>query len=124
MADFIGSPKINLMDGWVHSQDVVDLGKFNVHTKTFRKTGEVVLAVHPEDIIIHQEPVEDGVEFIAYSVQPAGADSTIIAHKGDTELIVKEMGVSKIAMDQKIWLTFDLDAVNLYDKRTGDLITG
>ncbi len=124
VADFIGSPKINMLDGWIHSQDVVDLGKFNVHAKTLRKTGEVVLAVHPEDIIIHQEPVEDSVEFIAYSVQPAGADSTIIAHKGDTELIVKEMGVSKIAMDQKIWLTFDNDAINLYDKRTGDLITG
>lgn len=124
VADFIGSPKINMLDGWIHSQDVVDLGKFNVRAKTLHKTGEVVLAVHPEDIIIHQEPVEDGVEFIAYSVQPAGADSTIIAHKGDTELIVKEMGVSKIAMDQKIWLTFDNDAINLYDKRTGDLITG
>ncbi len=70
------------------------------------------------------EPVEGGVEFIAYSVQPSGADTTIIARKGETELIVKEMGVSKIGVDQKIWLTFNKDAINLYDKATGKLVTG
>ncbi|HNR02220.1 MAG TPA: ABC transporter ATP-binding protein [Anaerolineaceae bacterium] len=124
VADFIGNPKINLLEGWISGQDLVDLGKFNVPAHTYRKTGEVTLAVHPEDICIHPEPVEGGVEFIAYSVLPSGADTTIIAHKGDTELIVKEMGVSKIAMDQKIWLTFNKDAVNLYDKASGKLVTG
>jgi multiple sugar transport system ATP-binding protein len=124
VADFIGNPKINMLEGWVSGQDVVDLGKFNASAHTYRKTGDVVLAVHPEDISIHTEPIEGGIEFTAYSVLPSGADTTIIAHKGDTELIVKEMGVSKIAMDQKIWLTFNKDAVNLYDKASGKLVTG
>lgn len=124
VADFIGNPKINLLKGWVSSEDVVDLGKFNIPAYTHRKSGDVVAAFRPEDIIIHTEPVEGGVEFSAYSVQPSGADTTIIAHKGDTEIIVKEMGVSKIAMDQKIWLTFNKEAINLYDKATEKLITG
>ena len=124
VADFIGNPKINLLDGWVSGQDQVDLGRFNIPAHTYRKTGDVVAAFRPEDICVHTEPVEGGVEFSAYSVQPAGADTTIIAHKGDTELIVKEMGVSKIAMDQKIWLTFNKDAINLYDKASGKLVTG
>ena len=124
VADFIGNPKINMLEGWVSGQDVVDLGKFNASAHTYRKTGDVVLAVHPEDISIHTEPIEGGIEFTAYSVLPSGADTTIIAHNGDTELIVKEMGVSKIAMDQKIWLTFNKDAVNLYDKASGKLVTG
>lgn len=122
VADFIGNPKINLLDGWIAGQDVVDMGKFNIPAHTYRKKGDVVAAFRPEDICVSPEPVEGGVEFIAYSVQPAGADTTIIAHKGDTELIVKEIGVSKIAMDQKIWLTFNKDAVNLYDKSTGILV--
>ena len=42
---------------------------------------------------------------------------------GETELTVREMGVSKIKMDQKIWLTFDEDAINLYDKASGTLVT-
>ena len=34
------------------------------------------------------------------------------------------MGVSKIKMDQKIWLSFNEDTVNLYDKESGNLVTG
>jgi len=47
VADFIGNPKINLLDGWVHTQDVVDLGKFNVPAHTYRKSGEVVFSFPP-----------------------------------------------------------------------------
>ena len=124
VADFIGNPKINLLEGWVSEPDHVDLGKFNIPAQTYNKIGDVVAAIRPEDISVSSEPVNGGVEFIAYSVQPSGADSTIIAHKGDTELIVKEMGVSKIGMDQKIWLTFHKDAINVYDKSTTNLVTG
>ncbi len=124
VADFIGNPKVNLMPGWVSSQNVVDLGKFNVTVKTYNKTGDVVLGMRPEDITVSTTPLENSVEFVAYSVLPSGADTTIIARLGDTELTVKEMGVSKLKMDQKIWLTFHPDCINLYDKESGNLVTG
>lgn len=123
VADFIGNPKVNLMPGWVSSQNSVDVGKFNIPVKTFDQTGEVVVGLRPEDIMISTEPVDGAVEFSAYSVLPSGADTTIIARKGDTELTIKEMGVSKIQMDQPIWLSFKEDAINLYDKETEELIT-
>jgi multiple sugar transport system ATP-binding protein len=123
VADFIGNPKVNLMPGWVAGQNTVDVGKFNIPVKTFEKTGEVVVGLRPEDIIIYTEPTDGAVEFNAYSVLPSGADTTIIARKGDTELTIKEMGVSKIQMDQPIWLSFQEDAINLYDKETEALIT-
>ncbi len=123
VADFIGNPKVNLMPGWVSSQNSVDVGKFNIPVKTFDQTGEVVVGLRPEDIMISTEPVDGAVEFSAYSVLPSGADTTIIARKGDTELTIKEMGVSKIQMDQPVWLSFKEDAINLYDKETEELIT-
>ncbi len=124
VADFIGNPKINLMEGWVSGPGSVDLGKFNVPVRTYNKTGDVVVGIRPEDITVSTTPIDHGVEFQAYSVLPSGADTTIIARKGETELTVKEIGVSKIQMDQKIWLTFNSDAINLYDKETGNLING
>ena len=124
VADFIGSPKINLLEGRVSRQDVVALADFPVSIDTFNKAGEVVVGIRPEDVSISTEEIPGGVEFLAYSVLPSGADTTIIAHRGDTELIVKEMGVSKLEMDQKIWLSFDKDTLNLYDKSSGDLVTG
>lgn len=122
VADFIGNPKVNLMPGYVSSKDLVDLGKFNIPVNTFDKTGDVVLGIRPEDILVSTKPENGSIEFKAYSVLPSGADTTIIARKGDTELTVKEMGVSHISMDQEIWLSFNQESINLYDKESGNLI--
>jgi len=122
VADFIGNPKVNLLDGIVEKKGKVKLGSFEVSTDTFNTKGQVVLAMRPEDVTISTEPTPDGIEFTAYSVLPAGADSSIIAKKGDVEVIVRELGNSKIKMDQKIWLNFSAEALNLYDKESGKLI--
>ncbi len=86
-------------------------------------TGEVVVAVRPEDIAISTQPEPGAVEFITYSVLPSGADSTIIARLDEMEMTIKVMGISKIKMDEKIWLTFDPETLNLYDKKSGNLIS-
>jgi ABC-type sugar transport system ATPase subunit len=122
VADFIGNPKVNLLDGVVKGNNQVNLGKFDIPINTNGATGEVVVAVRPEDIEITTQPKDRAVQFIAYSVLPAGADSTIIARLDEMEMTIKVNGISKIKMDEKIWLTFDPDALNLYDKNSGDLI--
>src|SRR5512143_53123 len=116
VADFIGSPKVNLLDGMVRATGCVDVGKFKVAMDTQAVSGEVVLAVRPEDILISKTPSPEAVEFSAYSVMPSGADSTIVARLGETEITVREPGISKIKMDEKIWLHFNPEALNLYDK--------
>ena len=123
VADFIGNPKVNLLDGVVNGKNTVDFGKFKVTIDTFDTTGKVVVGIRPEDIAISPQPVPSAVEFSAYSVLPSGADSTIVARLGDIELTIKVMGISKIKMDEKIWLTFDPQTLNLYDKESGNLIT-
>jgi len=122
VADFIGNPKVNLLDGVVDGANSVDLGRFQIPVDTHGATGAVVVAMRPEDITISTEPIPGSVEFAAYSVLPSGADSTIVARLADMELTIKVMGISKINMDDKIWLTFDLETLNLYDKESGNLI--
>jgi len=82
----------------------------------------VVVAVRPEDISISPVPVDGGVEFNAYSVLPSGADSTIVAKAGDIDITIRVPGISKIRMDDKIWLKFNPEMINLYDKENGNLI--
>ena len=124
VADFIGNPKVNLLDGAVSGQNQVKVGDFALDVDTFNARGQIVVAVRPEDIAVLTEPELNAVEFTAYSVLPAGADSTIVAQRGDVEITVKVMGISKIKMDQKIWLKFDPTSLNLYDKESGNLVTG
>jgi multiple sugar transport system ATP-binding protein len=122
VADFIGNPKVNLLDGVVSGKNMVDLGRFKLPVDTHNATGNMVVGIRPEDIAISMTPVDGAVEFVAYSVLPSGADSTIIARLGDIELTVKVMGISKIKMDEKIWLSFDPQTLNLYEKESGNLI--
>jgi multiple sugar transport system ATP-binding protein len=122
VADFIGSPKVNLLDGKVNGSGSVDLGGFKVPVDARRAPPNVVLAVRPEDIAISTAPVSDAVEFVAYSVLPSGADSTIVAKAGDIEITIRVPGISKIKMDDKVWLKFNPDMINLYDRETGNLI--
>jgi hypothetical protein len=63
------------------------------------------------------------VEFTAYSVLPSGADTTIVGQRGNIELTIRVIGISKINMDEKIWLTFDTSTLNLFDKDDGMLIS-
>ena len=122
VADFIGNPKVNLMEGKVIGKNLVDVGKFTIPVNTFEKTGEVVVGVRPEDIYVSTNPEIGASEFLAYSVLPTGSETTIIAQLGEISLTVKEIGVSQIQMDQKIWLSFNENSINLYDKFSGNLI--
>jgi multiple sugar transport system ATP-binding protein len=121
VADFIGNPKVNLLEGVVNGNSV-DLGQFQIGMDTLGAPEKVVVAVRPEDVAISTDPVPGSVEFTAYSVLPSGADSTIIAQLGELEITVRVMGISTINMDDKIWLTFDPQTLNLYDQESGNLV--
>lgn len=123
VADFIGNPKVNLLHGEINGKNLVDLGDFKMNIDTHIAYGKVVVGVRPEDISVSSEPIPGAVEFTAYSVLPSGADSTIVARQGKNELTIRVMGISKIKMDEKIWLTFDPSTLNLYSKESGNLIT-
>jgi ABC-type sugar transport system ATPase subunit len=121
VADFIGNPKVNLLDGMVNGNSV-DLGHFQIGMDTSGAPGKVVIAVRPEDVAISTEPVPGSIEFAAYSVLPSGADSTIIARLGELEITVRVMGISTINIDDKIWLTFDPRTLNLFNQEDGRLV--
>jgi ABC-type sugar transport system ATPase subunit len=123
IADFIGNPKVNLLEGVIDGRDCVHLGDFDLKLATHDAFGDVVIAIRPEDISISTHPIPDSVEFSAYSVLPAGSDTTIVAKRGNIELNVKEMGISKFKMDDKIWLRFDPETLNLYNKESGKIIS-
>src|SRR5512134_1298573 len=94
VADFIGNPKVNLLDGEIIGKNLVDLGKFNITVDTFAAAGNVVVGIRPEDISIVDHPEPGAVEFKAYSVLPSGADSTIVARLDEVELTIRVMGIS------------------------------
>src|SRR5512141_614213 len=83
VADFIGNPKVNLLESVISDKNCVDLGNFKLCMDTHNATGKVVVGVRPEDIAISESAVPSAMEFRAYSVLPSGADTTIVARQQD-----------------------------------------
>jgi len=122
VADFIGNPKMNLLDADVIGRDTLDLGGVKLNMNVQPSNGKVVVGMRPEDVAVLTSPSPDTFEFSAYSVLPAGADTTIIAKKNDLEITIKVMGISPIKDDDKIWLKFEPKKINLFDKTSGNLL--
>jgi len=123
VADFIGNPKVNLLEGVAKENHQVEIGAFTMPTSTIGAAGPVIVAIRPEDIVISTEPVEGALECRVYSVLPSGADTTIVARSGKLELTIKEPGTSRVAMDDRVWLQFNPTTINLYSRETGNLIS-
>ena len=133
-ADFIGNPRINLLDGkaeMVNGQLVVksDLGGHtfpaeHLTDEEFPKSGEFdcVLAIRPEQIIISTEPVEGAIPVSIYANQPAGSETITTLKAGNDEFLAKEIGQVSYDLDQKVWAIIDQNKINIYNKETTRLI--
>ena len=78
VADFIGNPKVNLLEGTTNGENCVQIADFKIPMNTHSASGSTVVAVRPEDVVVCTKPEPDAVEFKAYSVLPAGAASRSI----------------------------------------------
>ena len=133
-ADFIGNPRINLLDGKAemkNGQLVVksDLGGHTFDAKDltdeeFPKSGEFdcVLAIRPEQVIISRERVDGAIPVTVYASQPAGSETIVTLVAGQDEFLSKEIGQAHYELDQKVWAIIDQDKINIYNKATTRLI--
>jgi ABC-type sugar transport system ATPase subunit len=85
VADFVGTPKINLVPGQARLENgktVLKLCDFELTGIPLKAQGDVVAAIRPEDIHISLAPTSGAFEFIAYSVLPAGSETIVTARCG------------------------------------------
>ena len=133
-ADFIGNPRINLLDGkaeLVNGQLVVksDLGGHTfpaeqLTDEQFPRSGEFdcVLAIRPEQVVISREPVDGAIPVSVYASQPAGSETITTLVAGRDEFLTKEIGQVHYELDQQLWAIIDQDKINIYNKETTRLI--
>lgn len=125
VADFIGNPKINLLDAVATQDDqgtCLRVESFQIRGIPARASGPVVAAIRPEDIKLSFTPSPDAIECMVYSVLPAGSEVIVNVKRGDLMLTIKETRAVNVDMDRCVWLTFDAKTINLFDKQTSDMI--
>ncbi len=126
VADFIGSPKTNLLPATVRHHDgrtVLDFGTFEIAYPALLSVERVVVGIRPESIGVSLQPVQDAVEFKTYATLPAGAELIVHARRGSTMVTIRETRQLMLDMDRSVWLSFVPTTFNLYDPVTSHLLT-
>ena len=79
VADFIGNPKVNLLDGVARTDNKVEVGAFTVPANTGGAVGPVFVAIRPEDITISRR--------VRLPTTARSTSSMILLQRRETSLI-------------------------------------
>ncbi len=126
VAGFIGSPPINFINVSLEKSD----GEFLLKSRDLQipltkelgskaennsTSSEVVLGIRPEHIRINEKK---GLDTEIYVVEPLGRDILVSAKLGDSMIKVLTSPPFKANMGDRVRLSFNLDKIMLFDKKT------
>ncbi len=136
-ADFVGSPRINLIDAKAsfdgNTLKVKSiLGNFNFEKSTLKLEEEIplnkefdcVLGVRPELVGVSTKKPSEGnvVEAAVYATQPAGPETILSLDVQGTVISVLQVDLRRYDPNQKVWITLDPKRINVFNKATQRLI--
>lgn len=133
VADFIGNPRINFVDaiGEVHGDKLhvtSSLGTYTFEASQFTNENmpesqfDCVLGIRPEQITIRRVPDGCKLQAKVYASQPAGSETLIHTHVGETSILAIQVGIQHYVRDQLVGIEIDVDKVTVYHKQTGKLM--
>ena len=134
VADFIGNPSINFADGKAEVGPdgmtiTSPLGKMVFPKKDLtdmlpkEKSFDAVLGIRPEQVSINttrQSPSD--IEAHIYTSMPAGSETLVTVKVGGVSLVIKALGITHYNPDQIVYLSIDLNKINVFDKKSTNLI--
>ncbi len=120
VAGFLGNPPMNFIEGTLVRDGGLyfDFGYGRVKLPDLDIEGEVVLGVRPEDVIIG----EGNLKAEVYVVEPLGREQLITLAMGDVHVKAVAPLSLEVKMGQKVRISFNVNKVHLFDKRTERLI--
>ncbi len=135
VADFIGNPRINFVDGKAE----VSASGLTVNSVLGRMTFpadhlkdenvpreasfDAVLGIRPEQITINtsrQSPSD--IEAHIYTSMPAGSETLVPVKVAGVSMVIKAIGITHYNPDQVVYLSIDTTKINVFDKKTENLI--
>ena len=127
VADFIGSPTINLIPGKIISKndEVLFDGETFSFIVPFMKDfcGEpVIAAIRPEEIQVSHIEDKGAISGEVYSVLPAGAEVILQVKRTKTVLNIRLMGEPSFEVGEKIYLQLPVDSIIFYHQKNGTLL--
>jgi multiple sugar transport system ATP-binding protein len=114
VAQFIGSPAMNVFDGTIRNGSVEALGA-RWPARGGAQGQKVKYGIRPE----HLEPASSGIAAEVVVVEPMGAETELLVKIGDTPLTVMTRGRSNAGPGERIFLSPQASQVHLFDAASG-----
>ena len=115
VAQFIGSPAMNIFDGVVRSGSVEALGVRWPANGRAADGQRVRYGIRPE----HLEPAGSGIPAEVIVVEPMGAETEIVAKVGDASLTLMMRGRARAGPGERIFLAPQATHAHLFDAASG-----
>jgi multiple sugar transport system ATP-binding protein len=133
VAEFIGSPKMNILQFTLLKEEDKTIGKFDSFEldlsnyddvlKGISSGEELLFGIRPPDITILPDRRMGGeIEALVYTLEPIGADMVVNLRVGENIIRTKVSSTLKLEVDQKVFLRFDERAIHIFDKKTGNAL--
>ena len=116
VAAFIGSPPMNLLPGHLDGKTLTIAERaFELPQHLSARPGPVTVGVRPSHVRI----APDGIPTQLYLSENLGESSLLNLYLGEELIKVRVAGPPGIADGESVPITFDLDAIHLFDPDTG-----
>lgn len=133
VGSFIGSPAMNLIDFNLKEKNndiICDAGyfEFNIPTRLEQlimdkaTSSELKLGFRPEDIFVFETQGQKRIETEVYAVQPMGSHKLVTLKMGENLIVARTSSKFKLDEGEKAGITFNMDNIHIFDKRTGTTI--
>jgi ABC-type sugar transport system ATPase subunit len=125
VAEFIGSPPMNLIPGEVRNGQVYALDGWQLatHRPVTTVGGSVDIGMRPEAIVLSESATEVGQPATVFLVEPLGSETIIYVTIGETTLRVRVAPHVRPVIGSTVWLQAVAAGVRLFDRETGKAIT-
>ncbi|WP_121743151.1 ABC transporter ATP-binding protein [Natronorubrum halophilum] len=120
VADFIGSPSINLFDVEIEGQNLIGPGEFTykMSTSGVGDHQRLRMGIRPEDVEIN----DAGSELAVSVVEKMGNENFIYGQIGEKEVVARTDASIRPEPDDRVGIHFEEESVYLFDDQTGESI--
>jgi len=137
VADFIGSPSMNLIKGRLISlnneyffisnnssdEKKIPLSKYKFKSNTDKSEREIVLGIRPEHVTMEKiNPDDCEINVLSELVEYTGHEQIITFEYCNQQLLGKFSSTINIDMDKKFKLNLDISQISLFDGKTEERI--
>jgi multiple sugar transport system ATP-binding protein len=122
VAEFIGMPRINLTELKRQSGTVYGNGDIRIDIARDPGCEAIVLGARPEDLTLSADEEGPGEVYELTALLPNGPETIVQLKRGDTVVLARLGHETDLKQGQRVSVTYDTTALNIYDARTGELV--